>query len=244
VVRGGDTLVIGGQVVRKKVNTVSGLPGLRDIPLFNALTSTKGVQYETFVRVYVVRPTLLGEDSSYASVALNNERAAPSYNAVLQKVPDLVRGISMAPEAAPASKTIPADDSSPRVILIPQPRMPKSESSGKATDSEASPVSQSMSQDGQKAPSSALPKTVVGSPEFKVDPRKQQLRDREAQQILETELAKAKQDLRKLERDVANGSQDAKEAAKRVQSDIDSIQRELQRLAVSATTSMAAPAVR
>ena len=66
--------------------------------------------------------------------------------------------------------------------------------------------------------------------DFRITPRTQQARDREALQFLDTELLKAEQNLKKLEREAANGSPQAVDAAKRVQSDIESIQREVQRL--------------
>ena len=66
VVKGGDTLVIGGQVVRKRINSLSGLPILGSIPLLGHLTNTRSTEVAQFVRLYVVRPRLLGEDSSTA----------------------------------------------------------------------------------------------------------------------------------------------------------------------------------
>lgn len=69
VVKGGDTLVIGGQVVRKRINSLSGLPILGSIPLLGHLTNTRSTEVAQFVRLYVVRPRLLGEDSSTAGPA-------------------------------------------------------------------------------------------------------------------------------------------------------------------------------
>ena len=66
VVKGGDTLVIGGQVVRKRINSLSGLPILGSIPLVGHLTNSRSTEVAQFVRIYVVRPRLLGEDSSTA----------------------------------------------------------------------------------------------------------------------------------------------------------------------------------
>lgn len=66
VVKGGDTLVIGGQVVRKRINSLSGLPILGSIPIVGHLTNSRSTEVAQFVRIYVVRPRLLGEDSSTA----------------------------------------------------------------------------------------------------------------------------------------------------------------------------------
>lgn len=64
VVKGGDTLVIGGQVVRKRINSISGIPVLNRIPIISNLTNSRSTEMAQFIRVYVVRPRLLGEDSS------------------------------------------------------------------------------------------------------------------------------------------------------------------------------------
>ena len=67
VVRSGDTLVIGGQVVRKKLESTSGLPGASKLGWFGALFAQKGDEFHDYVRLYVVRPKILGEDSASAN---------------------------------------------------------------------------------------------------------------------------------------------------------------------------------
>lgn len=67
VVRSGDTLVIGGQIVRKKSKASSGLPVAGEIPFFGAFFAQKSDEYHDYVRVYVVRPQILGEDSRSAN---------------------------------------------------------------------------------------------------------------------------------------------------------------------------------
>ena len=137
----------------------------------------------------------------------------------------------------PGSPSIPTDDNSPRVIVIPQIRAQKPEQSNKAAEAEPLTVTPIPAQDVIKAPPPTNSKTVAPSKEFKIDPLKQQLRDRKAHQILKAELAKAKKDLRKLKQDVANGSLGAEESAKRVQSDIEAIKRELKHRGFSEDTS-------
>ena len=67
VVRSGDSLVIGGQVVRKKIDKSSGLPGAQSTGIFSFLFSEKTSEFHDYVRVYVVRPKILGEDSVSAN---------------------------------------------------------------------------------------------------------------------------------------------------------------------------------
>jgi type III secretion protein C len=67
VVRSGDTLVIGGQVIRKKINSSAGLPGAQSTGIFSFLFSEKTSEFHDYVRVYVVRPKILGEDSVSAN---------------------------------------------------------------------------------------------------------------------------------------------------------------------------------
>jgi hypothetical protein len=100
VVRGGDTLVIGGQVVRKRVNRVSGLPIIKDIPLLGALTNSRSDDYEQYVRIYVVRPRLLGEDSADTKAPDPENRIDPASHGVLERVPELIRGTGLTPRRA------------------------------------------------------------------------------------------------------------------------------------------------
>ena len=68
VVRSGDTLVIGGQVVRKKLGSTSGLPGASKAGIFSFLFGQTTDEFHDYVRIYVVRPKILGEDSATANV--------------------------------------------------------------------------------------------------------------------------------------------------------------------------------
>lgn len=100
VVRGGDTLVIGGQVVRKRVSKVSGIPLIKDIPILGTLTNSRSEDYEQFVRIYVVRPRLIGEDSGEANQAVGDAAIDPNSHRLLEKVPEIIRGGSLAPRKA------------------------------------------------------------------------------------------------------------------------------------------------
>ena len=66
VVRSGDMLVIGGNVVRRKIGSSSGIPGLSALPLVGGLFGTKADIYGDYVRVYIIRTNILGEDSRSA----------------------------------------------------------------------------------------------------------------------------------------------------------------------------------
>jgi type III secretion protein C len=69
VVRSGDTLVIGGQIIRRQSAAASGLPGTtKSDGFFARLLSSKESQEYEYVRIYMVRPLILGEDSYSASV--------------------------------------------------------------------------------------------------------------------------------------------------------------------------------
>jgi type III secretion protein C len=69
VVRSGDSLVIGGQVIRKKNTNRSGFPGLSSIPGIGYLFSQTEDTTTDWIRIYVVRPQILGEDSRSAAIA-------------------------------------------------------------------------------------------------------------------------------------------------------------------------------
>lgn len=67
VVRSGDTLVIGGQIVRKRANGGSGLPTTTESKgFFSRLFSTQSELTQDYIRIYMVRPLILGEDSASA----------------------------------------------------------------------------------------------------------------------------------------------------------------------------------
>ena len=107
VVRGGDTLVIGGQVVRKRINRNSGVPFLQDLPIFGALARSRTDEFEQYVRIYVVRPRLLGEDSSQLSGPLGPEGPDTNSHRVLDRVPDLIRGSGLTPRRSDLSIDVP-----------------------------------------------------------------------------------------------------------------------------------------
>ena len=69
VVRSGDMLVIGGNVVRKKISKSSGVPVLSTLPGIGALFGQQTESYTEYVRVYIIRTNILGEDSKSAREA-------------------------------------------------------------------------------------------------------------------------------------------------------------------------------
>lgn len=107
VVRGGDTLVIGGQVVRKRINRNAGIPFFQDIPIVGALAKSRSDEFEQYVRIYVVRPRLLGEDSSQLYGPLGPEGADSNSHRILERVPDLIRGSGLTPRRSDLSIDVP-----------------------------------------------------------------------------------------------------------------------------------------
>lgn len=67
IINNGDTLVIGGQVVRKVVDEDSGFPFLSRLPILGLLFGQRSRQYSEFLRIYIISPRLLGEDSIQAA---------------------------------------------------------------------------------------------------------------------------------------------------------------------------------
>lgn len=126
VVRGGDTLVIGGQVVRKRVNNVAGLPIIKDIPLLGALTNSRSDDYEQYVRVYVVRPRILGDDSAQLNEPVAADRVDPLVNSVVGRVPELILGSGLSPQGADAARlpSVREPVEAMTVVPVPQPVMP------------------------------------------------------------------------------------------------------------------------
>jgi type II secretory pathway component GspD/PulD (secretin) len=122
VVRGGDTLVIGGQVVRKRVSKLSGIPLIKDIPILGTLTNSRSEDYEQFVRIYVVRPRLIGEDSGEANQAVGDAATDPNSHRLLEKVPEIIRGGSLAPRKADLG-TRPAAGNSPAAPAPVEPSL-------------------------------------------------------------------------------------------------------------------------
>lgn len=130
VVKGGDTLVIGGQVVRKRINAASGIPLLNRIPLLGKLTNSRSTEMAQFVRVYVVRPRLLGEDSSFAGNAVALPREDPFSHPSLGNMRNLMMGSSITPNrpdnpaAAPAPEATRPQAPSANTItvtIVPEP---------------------------------------------------------------------------------------------------------------------------
>lgn len=69
VVRSGDSLVIGGQVTRKKLTKRDGIP---TGGILGSLFSKNTDEFHDYVRVYIVRPKILGEDSVSANSAFSD----------------------------------------------------------------------------------------------------------------------------------------------------------------------------
>lgn len=65
-IRSGDTLIIGGQVIVQETDARSGLPILGDLPILGGLFSSVNVVKREYIRIYVVRPQILGADSFLA----------------------------------------------------------------------------------------------------------------------------------------------------------------------------------
>jgi len=103
VVRGGDTLVIGGQVVRKRITQRSSLPVIGQIPIIGDILSSRSTEMVQFIRIYVVRPRLLGEDSSFAGNAVPLPQEDPFSHPRLGQVRDIMKGASLTPNRPDAS---------------------------------------------------------------------------------------------------------------------------------------------
>lgn len=122
VVRGGDTLVIGGQVVRKRVNRVSGLPIIKDIPLLGALTNSRSDDYEQYVRVYVVRPRILGDDSALLNEPVAANAADPMVHGIVGRVPELIRGSGLSPQGTDAARPASGREAGESMLVVPVPQ--------------------------------------------------------------------------------------------------------------------------
>jgi type II secretory pathway component GspD/PulD (secretin) len=97
VVNNGDTLVIGGQVVRKIIDGDSGFPFLSRMPILGLLFGQRSRQYQEFLRIYIISPRLLGEDSLQAAAAsVNQPNGTISNNKMLREdLPKIMQGTSM-----------------------------------------------------------------------------------------------------------------------------------------------------
>jgi len=94
VINNGDTLVIGGQVVRKVIDADSGFPFLSRLPILGLLFGQRSRQYSEYLRIYVISPRLLGEDSiQAAAVAIGQPNGVISNNKMLrQDLPKMMQG--------------------------------------------------------------------------------------------------------------------------------------------------------
>jgi len=306
VVRGGDTLVIGGQVVRKRVNRVAGLPIIKDIPFLGALTNSRSDDYEQYVRVYVVRPRILGDDSALLNEPLAADRSDPLVHGVVGRVPELIRGSGLSPQgtdaARPASGREPGE--SMTVVPVPQPVMPpptpslpndrRSNSGGSsARDKPGSGDAAGQGEGANKAdgkdksgkpekgakssaqeaddnwdpndpmwrppgsplgrrlaPSQAATTTVPISPivrpttagsGMRVDSATQASRDREARQILETELKRTEQRVLQLESASGQDSEASRAALARARADLQALRGEIARLTGAGSSMNSSP---
>ena len=97
VVNNGDTLVIGGQVVRKTIDNDSGFPFLSRLPILGVLFSQRSRQYNEFLRIYIMSTRILGEDSlQAASSSVNQPNGVISNNKMLSKdLPKTMQGTSL-----------------------------------------------------------------------------------------------------------------------------------------------------
>lgn len=121
VVRGGDTLVIGGQVVRKRVNRVSGLPIIRDIPVLGALTSSRSEDFEQYVRIYVVRPRILGDGSTPQTEPEHADSRDPLVHGIVGRVPELIRGSGLSPSLLDAQRAADTRPAAEATLVVPLP---------------------------------------------------------------------------------------------------------------------------
>jgi len=94
VINNGDTLVIGGQVVRKVIDADSGFPFLSRLPILGLLFGQRSRQYSEYLRIYIISPRLLGEDSiQAAAVAIGQPNGVISNNKMLrQDLPKMMQG--------------------------------------------------------------------------------------------------------------------------------------------------------
>lgn len=165
----------------------------------------------------------------------------------------MIRGTSLSPESSTGSMSSTGEEITPRIIPMPQSKAPQNEQADKPTQATTAPVTQAADKDipkaevalsAPRAANATSTPNVLNNTEFKIAPQKQTTRDRSALQILNNELSNAEQSMRKYERDAANGSVQAKESMRRAQSDIESIQYEIQRLSGSARANAVTSPVR
>ncbi len=94
VINNGDTLVIGGQVVRKVIDADSGFPFLSRMPILGLFFGQRSRQHNEFLRIYIISPRVLGEDSiQAAAVSVNQPNGVISNNKMLrQELPKSMQG--------------------------------------------------------------------------------------------------------------------------------------------------------
>lgn len=73
IINNGDTLVIGGQVVRKVIDEDSGFPFLSRMPILGLFFGQRSRQYNEYLRIYIISPRLLGEDSIQAAAVSTSQ---------------------------------------------------------------------------------------------------------------------------------------------------------------------------
>jgi type II secretory pathway component GspD/PulD (secretin) len=94
IINNGDTLVIGGQVVRKVIDGDSGFPFLSRLPILGLFFGQRSRQYNEYLRIYIISPRLLGEDSiEAAAISVNQPNGVISNNKMLRKdLPKVMQG--------------------------------------------------------------------------------------------------------------------------------------------------------
>jgi type III secretion protein C len=159
VVRGGDTLVIGGQVVRKRVNRVSGIPIIKDIPILGALTNSRSDDFEQYVRVYVVRPRILGDGSLLNDEPVEAQHADPLVHGIVGRVPELIRGSGLSPRVPDAERPASPRGAVDATLVVPVPQ-PQSAAMPQATTAREAPPSQ-PSNDTASPPAASGPASAI-----------------------------------------------------------------------------------
>ncbi len=219
VVRGGDTLIIGGQVVRKRIKSKAGLPILNQIPILSELTSSYSEEVSQFVRLYVVRPRILGEDSELAQPTQVNPQTDPTLNPVLNELPRLMNATSLAPTPKAGTTEMVAMPLPP-LIAVPEvspsppistaapaaPTLPEGES-GEVNSTPNTPTETSKAKP---------PVAAMGSSQ-KLQARLARARDvlalredayKRGQGVTRTEVERARSEVRRLEQALRNSKAD------------------------------------
>jgi type III secretion protein C len=94
IINNGDTLVIGGQVVRKVIDQDSGFPFLSRLPILGLLFGQRSRAYTEYLRIYIISPRLLGEDSiQAAAVSISQPNGTISNVKMLREdLPKMMQG--------------------------------------------------------------------------------------------------------------------------------------------------------